>query len=371
MPFIQSLRLTDFRSYPALDLEFTNAPVVLYGPNGAGKTNLLEAISFLSPGRGLRRAKLEDIARRDHETTAPAWGVVANIVGTEDTVKLAVGQVPEHPRRRTLRLDGKTATGTVVAKCLTLMWLTPTQDRLFTGPASDRRKFLDRFSLVHTADHGLNVLRYEKARSERNRLLSEGISDTGWYEALEADMAARSARIALARTQTAMRLVDEIDARPEGAFPKARISLEGDAEDMAQSGLDITDIEIAVKERLERNRPLDMRAGRTLEGVHKSDLRVTHAEKNMPAEDCSTGEQKALLIGLVLAHARAQADKEPLLLLDEVAAHLDAHRRAALIEELLALRTQVFTTGTDASLFEAFAGRAQIFQVSDGQVTPQ
>lgn len=283
-------------------------------------------------------------------------------------MKLAVGQVPEHPRRRTMRLDGKTATGAVVAKCLTLMWLTPAQDRLFTGPASDRRKFLDRFSLVHTPDHGLNVLRYEKARTERNRLLSDGVTDSGWYDALEADMAARSAHIAIARAKTTVRLIEEIDTRPEGAFPKAIIALVGEAEDMAQSALGYTDIETAIRERLAQHRPHDMRAGRTLEGIHKSDLRVTHAAKSMPAEDCSTGEQKALLIGLVLAHARAQAKKEPLLLLDEVAAHLDEDRRAALIEELLALKTQVFMTGTDASLFEAFAGRAQMFKVSEGKV---
>lgn len=371
MPFIQSLRLTDFRSYAALDLDLTADPVVLFGPNGAGKTNLMEAVSFLSPGRGLRRAKLEDIARRSNNSVAPAWGVVANLSGSEDAIKLAAGQVPEHPRRRTMRLDGKTATGAVVAKCLTLMWLTPAQDRLFTGPASDRRKFLDRFSLIHTPDHGLNVLRYEKARTERNRLLSDGITDAGWYDALEADMAARSAHIATARAQTVTRLKEEIEARPEGAFPKAIIALEGDAEDMAQSGLSPFDIEGAIRERLTGHRSTDMRAGRTLEGIHKSDLCVTHAVKSMPAGDCSTGEQKALLIGLVLAHARAQADKEPLLLLDEVAAHLDVDRRAALIEELLALKTQIFMTGTDASLFEAFAGRAQMFKVSEGKVELQ
>ncbi len=369
MAYIQSLRLTDFRSYPALDLSLGSTPVVLFGANGAGKTNLLEAISFLSPGRGLRRAKVEDIARRDGEWYAPAWGVTAMLSGDEP-VKIAVGQVPEHPRRRTMRLDGRAATGPQLAELLTLMWLTPAQDRLFTGPASDRRKFLDRFTLVHAPGHGQNVVRYEKARAQRNRLLSDGIRDDVWYGALEADMAAFGARIAAARVETTQRLSAEIGSRPEGAFPKAIIDLKGHAEAISQDGADVADIEIEIAAALEKKRPLDARAGRTLEGVHRSDLCVTHAGKSMPAADCSTGEQKALLIGLVLAHARAQAAREPILLLDEIAAHLDAARRAALSEELIALGTQVFMTGTDAALFKAFEGRAQMFCVSDGHISP-
>lgn len=368
MAHISSLRLTDFRSYPRLDIDFTGAPVVLYGPNGAGKTNLLEAISFLSPGRGLRRAKMEDLARRTSDITAPAWGINADI----DDTRVSVGQVPEHPRRRIVRLDGKNATGPQLAKLLTQMWLTPAQDRLFTGPASDRRKFLDRFSLVHAPSHGLASIRYEKARSERNRLLSDGITDIGWYEALESDMATQGAHIAQARAMTVTRLVDEIERRAEelndSAFPKALITLEGEAEDQFQSGLPFEDVEIFIAEALAHDRPLDQRAGRTLRGIHKSDLRVRHAEKDMPAEDCSTGEQKALLIGLTLAHARAQSEQKPILLLDEVAAHLDIDRRAALIEELLALGTQLFMTGTDSSLFEAFDGRAQMLEIRESTI---
>ena len=370
MPYIQSLRLTDFRSYGALDLTLTPAPVVLFGANGAGKTNLLEAVSFLSPGRGLRRAKLDTIARRDGDHSAPAWGVVATLGHADDIpVKLSVGQVPEHPRRRLLRIDGKAATGSELASHVTLMWLTPAQDRLFTGPASDRRKFLDRFSLIHTPDHGLNVLRYEKARTERNRLISDGVSDRGWFDALEADMAARGARIADARATTVRHLREEIAARPDGMFPKAKIVLDGDMEDMSQSGLPVEDVEMLSREALAKHRDQDIRAGRSLWGVHRSDMKVIHQDKAMPAEHCSTGEQKALLIGLVLAHARAQAERSPFLLLDEVAAHLDADRRAALIEDLVELGTQVFMTGTDASLFEAFAGRAQSFEVSGGEVS--
>jgi len=366
---IASLRLTDFRSYPSLDITLTGAPVVLFGPNGAGKTNLLEAISFLSPGRGLRRAKMEDLARREGNSTARAWGINADI----DETRVSVGQVPEYPKRRIVRLDGKNASGSQLAQLLTLMWLTPAQDRLFTGPASDRRKFMDRFSLVHAPSHGMASLRYEKARSERNRLLSDGITDRGWYDALEADMATQGAHVAQARAITVTRLIEEIDARAaakdDDIFPKAIVTLEGEAEEQFQSGLGFEDVEAYIRETLASERPLDQRAGRTLRGVHKSDLRVRHFEKNMPAEDCSTGEQKALLIGLTLAHARAQSDKAPILLLDEVAAHLDIDRRAALIEELIALGTQIFMTGTDASLFEAFKGRAQMLEVKDGSVS--
>lgn len=341
---------------------------MLFGPNGAGKTNLLEAVSFLSPGRGLRRAKMEDLARREGEVTARAWGINAAVGET----RISIGQVPEYPKRRIVRLDGKNATGAQLGQLLTLMWLTPAQDRLFTGPASDRRKFLDRFSLVHAPSHGMASLRYEKARSERNKLLSDGVNDRGWYDALEADMAMQGAHVAQARAITVTRLIEEIENRAatkdNDVFPKANVTLEGEAEEQFQSGLPFEDVEAYIRETLASERSLDMRAGRTLRGVHKSDLRVRHCEKNMPAEDCSTGEQKALLIGLTLAHARAQSRQAPILLLDEVAAHLDIDRRAALIEELIALGTQVFMTGTDASLFEAFAGRAQMFEVRDGAV---
>ena len=366
MAHISSLRLTDFRSYTHLDLTLTGQPVVLYGANGAGKTNLMEAISFLSPGRGLRRARMEDLARKENGQTAPAWGVNAII----DDVKISVGQVPEYPKRRQMKLDGKPATGSQLGELITLMWLTPAQDRLFTGPASDRRKFLDRFSLIHSPSHGFSSLRYEKARSERNRLLSDGITDIGWYEALENDMAAHGAKIAQARAYTVSRLIDEIERRAneksDDIFPKSVILLEGEAEEQFQSGLSFDDVEAFIRETLATNRSADQRAGRTLRGVHKSDLCIRHAAKEMAAEDCSTGEQKALLLGITLAHARAQSNMKPILLLDEMAAHLDIDRRAALIEELVTLGTQLFMTGTDASLFEAFKGRAQCFEVTNG-----
>lgn len=370
MAHISALRLTDFRSYAALDADLDGRPVILFGPNGAGKTNFLEALSLLSPGRGLRRAKTEIITRKISETRqAPAWGVRAELKGVDAEV-ISVGQVPEAPRRRIVRIDGKNANGTQLAKLLTFMWLTPAQDRLFTGPAGDRRKFLDRFSIVHAPGHAMASLRYEKARSERNRLLQDGVTDRTWFDALESDMAARGAQIARARATTLAALTTEIAARPEGAFPKALITLEGESETQFLAGETEDNVEIFIREALEADRPVDRRAGRTLRGVHRTDMVVRHAEKNMHASNCSTGEQKALLIGLFLAHARSQAERQPILLLDEIAAHLDTYRRAAMIEELLALRTQALLTGTDQSLFEAFADRAQSFEVKDSALIP-
>ena len=364
MAYLSSLRLTDFRSYNALDLTLRDGPVVFYGPNGAGKTNLLEAISLLSPGRGLRRASPDRLVRQIGDDRQPAWGINAEI---DNAMRISVGQIPEQPRRRQLRLDGKNTTGAELAKQLSVMWLTPAQDRLFVGPASDRRKFLDRLVLAHQPGHGISVLRFEKARSERNRLLSDGIDDAGWYDALEADLAVRGAEIAQSRVQTVHALQTAISER-ETAFPKPALALEGFVEAMFLDGEDFTNVEISYREYLADKRGQDRRAGRTLTGPHRSDLRAKHVGKAMPAEQCSTGEQKAVLIALVLAQARSLTHKRPILLLDEVAAHLDAERRKALAKELHDLGLQVFLTGTDKALFTDFDNDAQIFEVSDGQM---
>lgn len=368
MASIASLRLIDFRSYRALDAEFQPGAIALYGPNGAGKTNLLEAISLLSPGRGLRRAKVDLLARVDNGTSCPAWGVNANLHAEDDPTRISIGQVPEYPRRRQLKINGKTATGPELARRISMLWLTPAQDRLFTGPASDRRKFIDRFTLAFSPDHGINTIRFEKARTERNRLLSEGISDRIWYEAIEADLSKYGALIAQARIATIHNLQREITIR-ETVFPQSLVRLNGILEDQFQDGLNLTDVTENYRQRLTDERQTDVRAGRTLTGPHRTEFHVTHKNKAMPAALCSTGEQKALLIGLVLAQARALANKQPILLLDEVAAHLDATRRAALAEELLDLGLQVFMTGTDKSLFSDFGMHAQILEVSEGQLS--
>ena len=344
-----------------------NGPIVIYGPNGAGKTNLLEAVSLLSPGRGLRRASIDALARIEGEARAPAWGINAVLDNDE---RISIGQVPEYPRRRTIKIDGKAATGPLLAQRLAVMWLTPAQDRLFTGSAGDRRKFLDRFALTHNPKHGIASLRYEKARAERNRLLSDGIQDAGWYEALETDLAAQGTEIVKARIETTTRLQDAINTR-DSVFPKSVLRLEGQIEALFEELQNYDEVEFAFREQLAATRRVDMRAGRTLIGPHKTELHVTHAEKSMPAAQCSTGEQKALLIGLTLAHARAQSHMQPILLLDEVAAHLDEIRRAALAEELLDLGTQIFMTGTDESLFSDFTGRAQVLHIQDGIVDSQ
>ncbi|MEP1229183.1 MAG: DNA replication and repair protein RecF, partial [Litorimonas sp.] len=247
---------------------------------------------------------------------------------------------------------------------IAVMWLTPAQDRLFTGPAGDRRKFLDRFALTHNPNHGITSIRYEKTRSERNRLLSDGIQDAAWYDALETDLAKHGAQITQARVETVARLQEAINTR-DSVFPKSHLQLEGYMETLLEDAKDFEDLEFTFREHLSATRAVDMRAGRTLIGPHRSELSVTHIAKSMPAAQCSTGEQKALLIGLILAHARAQAHKQPILLLDEVVAHLDAERRAALAEELFDLGTQIFMTGTDVELFSDFVGRAQIKDIND------
>jgi len=370
MPSIASLRLIDFRSYRALDAEFQSGAVALYGPNGAGKTNLLEAISLLSPGRGLRRAKVDLLARTQGGETQPAWGINASLLsaGEEEPSRISIGQVPEYPRRRQLKIDGRAATGPELARRVSMLWLTPAQDRLFTGPASDRRKFIDRFTLAYAPDHGSNAIRFEKARTERNRLLSEGISDRAWYEAIEIDLSKFGAMVAQARMQTIVNLQSEIAAR-ETIFPQSLIGLDGSLENQFSEGADLSQVVDAYRDQLSQTRQTDLRAGRTLIGPHRSEFHVTHLRKAMPAALCSTGEQKALLIGLVLAQARALRDKAPILLLDEVAAHLDSIRRAALAEELLDLGLQVFMTGTDEALFSDFGNRAQCLKVSDGELS--
>jgi DNA replication and repair protein RecF len=365
------LTLTDFRNHAALDLELDERPVCLHGPNGAGKTNILEALTMLAPGRGLRGAGLLDMARggaETAETRARPWSVSARMHADGDEIALGAGaERTDAGVRRIARLDGASATAAALARAARMSWLTPAMDRLFAGPAGDRRRFFDRLVLGRAPEHGQAALAYERAMRERQRLLNEDSRDGAWLTALEREMAAHGAAIAAARVETLDRLRETIAVRPNGAFPKADVAIEGALEAAFALGRASADIEDDFLETLGRMRARDAGAGRALDGPHRSDLLVRHAPKNMPAEHCSTGEQKALLLGLVLAHGRALADDPgagpALLLLDEAAAHLDPVRRAALYDELLALPGQAWLTGTEPGLFEAFGARARMVAV--------
>jgi DNA replication and repair protein RecF len=371
---VARLTLTDFRNHAALDLELDARPVCLFGPNGAGKTNILEALTMLAPGRGLRGAALLDVARGGGAQRAQPWAVSARVtLGNEVTV-LGAGaeRTPEGGVKRLARRDGEPATAAELSETARMTWLTPAMDRLWSGPAGDRRRFFDRLTLSRASQHGQSAAAYERAMRERQRLLTDRVFDDAWLKGLEREMSAHGAAIAAARVETLQRLQSAIDARPDGAFPKAALALEGLLEARFEAGAKSADVEEDFAELLRDVRGRDAGAGRALDGPHRSDLLARHAAKDMAADQCSTGEQKALLLGLTLAQARALAEDPgagpSLILIDEAAAHLDAVRRAALFDELLANPGQAWLTGTDENLFEAFGVRAQVFEVREGAV---
>ncbi|MFN3464622.1 MAG: DNA replication/repair protein RecF [Terricaulis sp.] len=373
---VSRLTLTDFRNHAALDLVLDARPVCLFGPNGAGKTNILEALTMLAPGRGLRGASLTDVARASErdEFRAQPWAVSARIMNDGEETVLGAGaeRTPEGGVKRVARRDGQPATASDLSEAARMTWLTPAMDRLWSGAAGDRRRFFDRLTLARASQHGTAAAAYERAMRERQRLLGERVFDDAWLGGLEREMSAHGAAIAAARVETLHRLQEAIDTRPDGAFPKAVLALEGLLEARFENGAKSADVEEDFAELLRDVRGRDAGAGRALDGPHRSDLKARHAAKNMDADQCSTGEQKALLVGLTLAQARALAGDPgagaSLILIDEAAAHLDAVRRAALFDELLANEGQAWLTGTDQNLFEAFGGRAQMFEVRDGQV---
>lgn len=369
--WIEALRLADFRNHAALELTLDPRPACLFGVNGAGKTNILEAIAALAPGRGLRGAGLSEMAAGGESgarVRPRAWSVSATLHAGGASFALGAGaeRTPDGGLKRVARLDGKSASAQDVGQLLRVSWVTPAMDRLFAGPPGDRRRFLDRLTFARAPAHGQAAAGYERALRERQRLLEEG-GDPHWIGALERETAGHGAAVAAARAETVALLQAAIEARPEGAFPKAKLALEGALEAAFAAGKKSADVEEEFARALRSGRARDAASGRALEGPHRSDLLVFHAPKSMPAAQCSTGEQKALLIGLVLAHARALA-ADPgagpaLLLIDEAAAHFDADRRAGLFEELLALPGQSWLTGTDAALFDAFGDRAQRLQI--------
>ncbi|TPG41324.1 DNA replication/repair protein RecF [Sphingomonas koreensis] len=354
---LSRLVLTDFRNHAEAVLTPGPGFVVLTGDNGAGKTNVLEAVSLLAPGRGLRRAPLAEMARQGG---SGGFGITATLGGDVD---LATGIEPGAANRRLVRINGAPAAANALADWLTVLWLTPAMDRLFVEPASERRRFLDRLTLALSPAHATHTTRYEAAMRARNRLLAEardsGIAPDGqWLTALEAQMAEHGAALDAARRATVTALTEAIARQPEGLFARAGLALDnpdGDASDLVAA--------------LAAGRRRDAAAGRTLTGPHRADLAVTHLAKQQAAALCSTGEQKALLLGLILAHAdlvTARTGRAPVLLLDEVAAHLDPLRRAALFDRLDG-RGQVWLTGTERAPFDAI-GAASWYHLGPGAI---
>lgn len=346
------LVLTDFRNHAAASIDVVAPFVVLSGDNGAGKTNVLEAVSLLAPGRGLRRAALSDMARQGG---AGGFGVAATL---DNDVQIGTGTQAGAPERRLVRVNGAAAAATSLAEWASVLWLTPAMDRLFTAPASERRRFLDRLTLAIAPAHAHHSARYEAAMRQRNRLLAEDSRDAEWLRALEAAMAEHGAAIQAARVDL-IRALSAALADATGGFARAAVAIAGGEEpDLARA--------------LAESRRRDAAAGRTLVGPHRTDLLVTHQEKSQAAALSSTGEQKALLFGIVLAHARlvaARTGRTPILLLDEVAAHLDPQRRAALFETLAGIG-QVWMTGTEPALFADLPADALRFTVDAGVITP-
>jgi DNA replication and repair protein RecF len=373
--WIERLQLTDFRNYDGLTLTVGPAPVVLTGANGSGKTNLLEALSLLTSGQGLRRAPYPELARMGH----PSWTVAARLVTPYGPVDLGTGldaRTDGGRGTRMVRIDGQTQSGAgALAEYVEMVWLTPAMDALFTGAASDRRRFLDR--LISGLDPSYRRLlgRFERAMQQRNRLLAEDARQAARFEGFERIMAEAGVAVAAARATAVAALSAAIAARRDAGhgalFPWAELALVG-ALELGLAAQPAVDVEDNYARQLGRERERDRAAGRTLEGPHRSDLIVGHGPKEMPAKVCSTGEQKALLVGLVLAHCDPVAQRRgvaPVMLLDEIAAHLDPLRRAALFEEIVALGSQTWMSGTDPEPFAALGNRAQFHRVEEGRIT--
>ncbi len=374
---IRRLNLTNFRSYRAAQVELGRAgPVVLTGANGAGKTNLIEAISLLTPGRGLRRATLDELAFSEGDGS---WAVNAEVEGMLGLATLGTGVDPPHedaPSTRRCRIDREpVASAAAFADHLRVVWLTPAMDPLFNGPASERRRFLDRLVLAVDAQHSSRVNALERSLRSRNRLLEDASSDSHWLDAIEHETAEVAVAVAAARAETVARLSAALAAARDTApgFPQAEIALDGWMEKLLP-GHSAAEIEDRYREVLRAGRARDAAAGRTLDGPHLTDLKVVHAGKATPAAEASTGEQKALLIRLVLAHAgliKQMTGFAPLLLLDEIVAHLDPARRAALYDALATLGAQTWMTGADPAAFVDIAARALNFEVRNGAVMPR
>jgi len=354
---IDRLALSHFRSHRRVDLTLDGRPIAIWGANGAGKTNILEAVSMLSPGRGLRRARPDELMRRPQ---ALGWKVSAELTSLTQLHEVETWAEPGSTRN--VRIDGKAAAQVALGRIARIVWLIPAMDRLWIEAAEGRRRFLDRMTMSFEPRHADATLAYEKAMRERNRLLKDDVRDAHWYAALEAQMAREGAAI-MANRNEALARVAAAQHDAATAFPVADLTLE------PPEGGTLPDTEDALAEAFAHGRRRDMAAGRTLTGPHRADLGAIYARKSMPAAQCSTGEQKALLISLILANARALAQDfgaPPIVLLDEVAAHLDGDRRAALYDEIAALGAQAWMTGTGPELFEDWGNRAMQIEVREG-----
>ncbi len=372
--FLSRLRLSDFRSWQVLDASFDASLICIAGENGAGKTNLLEAISLLAPGRGLRGARMAEFGRQQAGAGLP-WAVAGRFETRLGAMDIGTGTDPEgHSERRVYRLDGQAVRSqAMLAERVAAVWITPQMDRLFQEGASGRRRFLDRLVWALEPGHAREVAAHDSAMAERNRLLGEGRADPSWLAGLEDAMARHAVAVAAARRALMLRLNAELVAgRATGAFPAARLEiacpiLAALAETPAVA------VEDTLRQGLAADRRRDAAAGGAARGAHKADLSLIHMPKSISAEFCSTGEQKALLVSVVLAHATLIAEARgfaPLLLLDEVAAHLDPVRREALFAALAGLPAQVFMTGTDLEVFAPLAGLGRLFSAGDGKLIP-
>lgn len=375
---IRSLALTDFRSYASARLDVGSGPVVLHGPNGAGKTNVLEALSLFTPGKGLRGATAQEMGRREPgETSGRAWAVALTLEDAEgDIVRLGTGVQTAGAARRLVRIESETAQPGRLLDYLRPVWATPEHDRLFSDARAERLKFFDRLVFAAEPGHAAVVAAYEKALRERLRLLLDGSegkeADPLWLDALEVRLGEAGARAALSRARALETLQAGIDARSDRPFPQADLALVGETEGLALDGAEEATLATSIRDGMARSRGRDAAAGRSLFGPHRADLTALHRAKNRPAAEGSSGEQKALALNLILAQVGRLATDgaAPVLLLDEAPAHLDADRRAALFEEIVALNLQAFMTGTEADLFAPLKGRAAFVRVEAGGLSP-
>ncbi|HEX2889670.1 DNA replication/repair protein RecF [Vineibacter terrae] len=379
---VRQLRLTEFRNYQRLRVELEPTSVVLVGDNGAGKTNLLEAVSFLAPGRGLRRSRLDEVQRGVRPSEPPplsGWAVAAvlDVPGGRVAIGTGLESAPAangdgEATRRVVRIDGRAAPSQLaLGEHVAAIWLTPQLDRIWVDGPGNRRRFLDRMVSAFDPAHAGSLAAYDQAMRQRARLLAEGRTDAHWFAAVEDTMARHGVALTAARHDLVARL-DQAARLGVGPFPRASLALTGEVEAWVAT-MAALDAEDQLRARLAANRGLDAQAGATLCGPHRADLAVRHLDRDIPAAQGSTGEQKAVLVAIVLAHARLATlarGRPPLLLLDEIAAHLDARKRAALFAEITALGAQAWMTGTDAAAFAPLAGQAQFLRIEAGEIAP-